>query len=96
VINKRYKWLSDGNSSIWSLWSQLPDYGDKLIITSSVKDALCLWANIHVPSCSMQSETTVPKPQIIEQLKRRFKHIYVLLTMILTNFQILDRYVQYS
>lgn len=77
-FNKRYKWLSDGNSSIWSLWSQLPDYGDKLIITSSVKDALCLWANIHVPSCSMQSEITIPKPQIVEQLKRRFKHIYIL------------------
>lgn len=77
-FNKRYKWLSDGNSSVWSLWSQLPEKGDKLIITSSLKDALCLWSNLHIPSCSMQSEITIPKPHIIKQLKNRFNKIYIL------------------
>lgn len=77
-FNKKYKWLSDGNSSIWSLWSQLPENGNKLIITSSMKDALCLWANIHIPSCSMQSEVTTPKSQVINELKNRFKQVYIL------------------
>lgn len=71
------KWFSSYNSSIWSLWTKLPDKGDKLIITSSLKDALCLWENLGIPSCSLQSESTYPKPKIVQQLKDRFKDIYV-------------------
>lgn len=77
-FNSEYKWMGDCNCSIWSLWSQLPPTGDKLIITSSLKDALCLWANLHIPSCSLQSETTPPKPHVISQLKQRFQHVYIL------------------
>lgn len=76
--NKQYKWMSDGNSSIWNLWTQLPEKADKLIITSSLKDALCLWANLGIPSCCLQSEMTIPKRQVMEQLKLRFNNIYIL------------------
>ena len=71
------KWFSSYNSSIWSLWTKLPEKGDKLIITSSLKDALCLWENLGIPSCALQSESTYPKPKIVQQLKDRFKKIYV-------------------
>ena len=71
------KWFSSYNSSVWSLWKKLPKNGDKLIITSSLKDALCLWENIGIPSCSLQSESTYPKPKVIQQLKDRFENIYV-------------------
>ena len=71
------KWFSSYNSSIWSLWKKLPEKGDKLIITSSLKDALCLWENLGIPSCALQSESTYPKPKIVQQLKDRFKEIYV-------------------
>lgn len=77
-FNQRYKWISDGNNSVWSLWDQLPESGDKLIITSSLKDSLCLWANLDIPSCSLQSEVVIPKQQVINQLKERFKQIYIL------------------
>lgn len=76
-FNAKYKWMNDGDSSVWNLWSQLPQSGDKLIITSSVKDALCLWANLGIPSCCLQSEQTIPKKQVINQLKQRFGTIYV-------------------
>lgn len=71
------KWFSSYNSSIWSLWTKLPGKGDKLIITSSLKDALCLWENTGIPACSLQSESTYPKPKVVQQLKDRFKDIFV-------------------
>lgn len=73
-----YKWINTHNSSVWDLWEQLPPTGDKLIITSSRKDALCIWSNTGVPATSLQAESYLPKPQVIEELKRRFKTIYVL------------------
>lgn len=76
--NKTYKWMSDGNSSVWNLWTQLPEKGEKLIITSSLKDALCLWSNLGIPSCCLQSEIAIPKKQVINQLKLRFDNIYIL------------------
>ena len=74
----KMKWLSKHDASVIDLWTKLPQKGDKLIITSSRKDALCTWANTGIPCISMQGEGYWPKPQIIEQLKQRFKYIFVL------------------
>lgn len=72
------KWISKHNNSIWDLWTQLPKEGDILIITSSRKDALCIWENANIPATSLQGEGYLPKKHIVEQLKHRFKEIYVL------------------
>ena len=76
--SKKNKWLNNHNESVWDLWEQLPKTGDRLIITSSRKDALCLWANLGIPSTSLQAESYLPKYKVIEELKSRFKKIYVL------------------
>lgn len=76
--NKQFKWCSTFDNSIWSLWTLLPDKGDKVIITSSLKDALNLWTNLNIPSISLQGEGYEPKPQVIQELKDRFKNVYVL------------------
>ena len=76
--SKTYKWLNNHNSSVWDLWTQLPQYGDKLIITSSRKDALCLWATTGIPSTSLQAESCIPKSHVINILKERFEKIFVL------------------
>jgi len=76
--SKKMKWLSKHDSSVIDLWTKLPKCGDKLIITSSRKDALCTWACTGIPCISMQGEGYWPKPQVIAQLKERFKHIFVL------------------
>lgn len=73
-----YKWRNSHDKSVWDLWTKLPLRGEKLIITSSRKDALCLWANTGIPSVSLQSETTSIKPQVMQQLKDRFKKVYIL------------------
>lgn len=74
----KYKWLNQHDSSVWSLWRLMPPTGDILIITSSTKDALCIIQNMGIPSCSLQAESYVPKPQVIQELKERFKKIYIL------------------
>lgn len=73
-----FKWLNNHDSSVWDLWQQLPNNGENLIITSSRKDALCIWENTGIPSCSLQSETQLPKKHIVQQLKERFKKVFVL------------------
>ena len=72
------KWINDHDSSVWDLWSKIPDNGENLIITSSRKDALCIWENSGIPSLSLQAEGYIPKRHVVEQLKQRFNNVFVL------------------
>lgn len=72
------KWRSGHDSSVWDLWTKMPQKGEILIITSSRKDALCIWANTGIPAVSLQSETTNIKPQVMDEIKSRFRSIYLL------------------
>lgn len=76
--SKTHKWLNKHDASVWDLWEQIPETGEYLIITSSRKDALCLWENTGIPSCSLQAESYIPKKHVVQQLKDRFKYIFVL------------------
>lgn len=76
--SERFKWISKHDSSVWDLWTKIPIIGDKLIITSSRKDALCVWSNSGIPSLSLQGEGYIPKESVINELKNRYKDIYVL------------------
>lgn len=71
------KWFNNHDNSVWDLWPLLPEKGEQLIITSSRKDAANLWENLGIPSTSLQAENCLPKPQVINQLKKRFSKIYV-------------------
>lgn len=73
-----FKWSNKNDGSVWDLWNKLPKKGDKLIITSSKKDALCIWANTGIPACSLQAESCMPKSKVVDELKQRFNKIYVL------------------
>ena len=73
-----YKWMSKNDSSVWDLWTKIPEKGDKLIITSSRKDALCVWENTGIPAISLQGEGYIPKESVINELKSRFTDIYIL------------------
>lgn len=76
--SERFKWISKHDSSVWDLWTKIPITGDKLIITSSRKDALCIWSNSGIPSLSLQGEGYIPKESVINELKSRYKDIYIL------------------
>ena len=57
----------------------MPKEGDKICICSSLKDALCLWANTGIPSLAIQGEGYRMSDTAISELKRRYKEIYILL-----------------
>lgn len=73
-----YKWSNKHDKSVISLWTKIPKEGDKLCICSSVKDALCLWANTGVPAVAVQGEGYGISNTALQELKRRFKEIYIL------------------
>ena len=77
-FSKDFKWSNKHDSSVWDLWSKLPEKGENLIITSSRKDALCIWENTGIPSTGLQAESYFPKDHVVQILKDRFKNIYVL------------------
>lgn len=74
-----YKWSNRHDRSVISLWTKVPEFGDRICICSSMKDALCLWANTGIPSLSIQGEGYGMSDTAINELKRRYKHIYILL-----------------
>jgi len=76
------KWLSKHDASVWDLWKQAFRWADqvsdkKLIITSSRKDAMCLWQSLGVPAMSLQGEGYIPKPQVMNQVLARFQTVYL-------------------
>lgn len=75
---KGYKWSNKHDSSVISLWTKIPKYGDILCICSSLKDALCLWENTGIPSIAVQGEGYTMSNTAIQELKKRYKFIYIL------------------
>lgn len=79
-FNKRgFKWANKHDRSVISLWTKVPKTGDKICICSSLKDALCLWANTSIPAIAIQGEGYGISDTAISELKRRYKEIYILL-----------------
>lgn len=80
-----YKWSSNIDRSVWSLWTKIPKYGTNLIISSSVKDCLNIMCNLKIPSICLQGEGYLPKSHIMEELKSRYKNIIVFFDNDFTN-----------
>lgn len=72
-----YKWISSHNESVWQGWAQLPERGDTLIITKSLKDLMVIDELTGIPAVSLQAEGVKPKQHIIDELKNRFKTIFI-------------------
>lgn len=76
--NPRYKWSSKHDKSVISLWTKIPEKGERVVICSSVKDALCLWANTGIPAIAVQGEGYNISDKAVSELKRRFNSVYIL------------------
>ena len=72
------KWLSGFDGSVISLWTKIPDTGDKVVICSSVKDALCLWCNLGIPAIAVQGEGYAISNTARDSLAIRYKNVYIL------------------
>lgn len=77
VEDRTKKWDNSNDGSVVGLWTKVPKTGDKLVICSSLKDALCLWANTGIPAIYVQSETTGLSQTAQEVLRQRFRHIFI-------------------
>lgn len=73
-----YKWSNKHDMSVISLWTKVPEYGERICICSSLKDALCLWANTGIPSLAIQGEGYKMSNTAINELKKRYKEIFIL------------------
>jgi hypothetical protein len=76
--NKDYKWLNNHNESVWQGWEQLPEKGERLIITKSLKDVMAITNLCKIPAISLQAEGVTPKEHVVDQLKERFDMIFLL------------------
>lgn len=78
-LNKEgYKWANTHDRSVVSLWTKIPETGDKVVICSSLKDALCFWANTGIPALALQGEGYGMSETAVSELKRRYKQVYIL------------------
>ena len=74
---KGFKWCSCMDSSVISLWTKVPEYGDRIVICSSLKDALCLSANLHIPAIAPQGEGYSMSESACRELRRRYRKIFI-------------------
>lgn len=74
---KGFKWCSKMDSSVISLWTKVPEYGDRIIICSSLKDALCISCQLHIPAIAPQGEGYSISDTACKELKRRYKQVFI-------------------
>lgn len=75
----KIKWRSNHDHSVISLWTKIPKDGKAVCICSSLKDALCLWENTGIPSIAIQGESCKISDTVVNELKLRFKNIFICL-----------------
>lgn len=75
--DKYTKWRNNLTECDIQGYEQLPQKGDTLIITKSMKDVMCLY-KMGIPAISPSSESTFIPDKCLEELKTRFKRILIL------------------
>ncbi len=78
------------NTSRLQGFLQLPESGDRVIITKSMKDVMTLH-ELEIPAIAPQGETVVIKRPVINILSQRFKEIYSLYDWDITGVQAAQR-----
>ena len=74
-----HKWANKHDRSVVSLWTKIPQTGNKVVICSSLKDALCLSANTKIPALAIQGEGYGMSDTAIAELRKRFSKQYIIL-----------------
>lgn len=74
---KGYKWCSKMDSSVIGLWNKIPKTGDRVVICSSLKDALCLRCQCNIPTLCLQGEGYNMSQTAVKELKKRYKKVFI-------------------
>lgn len=72
------KWVNNANYSVHQGYTQLPDSGDLLIITKSLKDVMCIHDCLNIPAIGLQSESVMMKETVMDEYKQRFNKVICL------------------
>lgn len=72
-----FKWRSKMGRSVIGLWTKIPERGDRVVICSSLKDALCLCANLRIPTLCLQGETCGMSGSAVSELRRRYGKVFI-------------------
>ncbi len=70
------KWFSNTNKEIIQGYKQLPEKGNVLYITSSLKDIMCLYA-MELRGIALQSEMQIPSKVQMQMLLNRFDKVVI-------------------
>ena len=76
-LESDFKWFSNVGSECLQGYRQLPERGETLVLTSSLKDIMCL-SVLGYPSIALQSEMLVPRESTIQEAQTRFEEVIVL------------------
>lgn len=76
LADKYTKWRNNLGQYDIQGFKQLPKTGNLLIITKSLKDVMCLY-EMGISAISPASESTFIPDDILDNLKKRFKHILI-------------------
>jgi DNA primase len=71
-----FKWISNTTVDDIQGWEQLPESGDMVIITSSLKDVGTLY-KYGYSACAPSAESSGVSVKIITELQRRFKQVII-------------------
>ena len=74
---KGFKWCSSMDGSVISLWTKVPETGERIVICSSLKDALCLSCQLGIPAIAPQGEGYNISASACKELKRRYKKVFI-------------------
>lgn len=74
---KGFKWCSKMDASVIGLWTKIPEYGDRVVICSSLKDALVVSCQLNIPTLCLQGEGYNMSDTAIKELKRRYKKVFI-------------------
>lgn len=72
------KWINNADYTVHQGYTQLPDSGDLLIITKSLKDVMSLHDCMGIAAIGLQSESVMMKDSVMEEYKSRFKKVICL------------------
>ena len=72
-----FKWISNTSDNMMQGWDQLPDEGELVVITSSLKDVGLLW-RYGYSAIAPSSESAGVPITVITELQRRFNRIIIL------------------
>jgi uncharacterized protein YaaR (DUF327 family) len=73
--SKIKKWINNANYTIHQGYNQLPQKGEILVITKSLKDVMSFHDCLNISAIGLQSETVRMKESVMKEYKSRFKHV---------------------